>query len=132
MSDANRVVLSGRVTRDTELKFTTGGTAVAEFGLCSNDVRKDKEGNKIETPMFVDVTLWGKAAEGLQPHLTKGTYVVVDGRLKLDTWENDGQKRSKHGVTADKVTLVPGGRPRQQEQVPVGAASANGDDEIPF
>jgi single-strand DNA-binding protein len=107
MSDLNRWVGSGRVTRDTELRYTPNGTAVADVGLCSNRIWS-KDGQKQEEPTFVDVTLWGKQAESLATYLTKGAFVMVEGRLQLDTWETDeGVKRSKLRVVAERVNLGP-------------------------
>ena len=101
MSDYNHVGISGRLTRDAELKFV-GEQAVLEFGLASNRKYKDKE-----KTTFVDVSLWGKMGESLAPYLTKGKHVVVGGRLQLDSWETDGQKRSKLTINADTVDMSP-------------------------
>jgi single-strand DNA-binding protein len=107
MSDLNRWVGSGRVTRDTELRYTPNGTAVADIGMCSNRVWS-KDGQKQEEPTFVDVTLWGKQAESLAEYLTKGAFIMVEARLQLDTWETDeGVKRSKLRLVADRINLGP-------------------------
>jgi len=130
MSDLNRWVGSGRVTRDTELRYTPNGTAVADVGICSNRIWS-KDGAKQEEPTFVDVTLWGKQAESLAQYLTKGAFVMVEGRLQLDTWETDeGVKRSKLRVVAERVNLGPrgssGGKP---QKTTVGEESS---EEVPF
>ena len=107
MSDLNKWIGSGRVTRDTELRHTPNGTAVADVGMCSNRIWS-KDGNKQEEPTFLDITLWGKQAESLSGFLKKGTFIMVEGRLQLDTWETDeGVKRSKLRVVADRVNLGP-------------------------
>jgi single-strand DNA-binding protein len=107
MSDLNKWVGSGRVTRDTELRYTPNGTAVADVGMCSNRVWS-KDGEKQEQPTFVDITLWGKQAESLTQYLTKGAFIMVEGRLELDMWETDeGKKRSKLKVVAERVNLGP-------------------------
>tara|TARA_R110002020_G_scaffold46539_24_gene132423 strand:- start:3376 stop:3753 length:378 start_codon:yes stop_codon:yes gene_type:complete len=123
MSDLNKWIGSGRVTRDTELRYTPNGTAVADVGMCSNRIWS-KDGNKQEEPTFLDVTLWGKQAESLAGFLTKGTFIMVEGRLQLDTWETDeGVKRSKLRVVADRVNLGPrtSSNSRQNEEVAEGA-----------
>jgi|TARA_Y100001973_G_C5198156_1_gene335746 single-strand DNA-binding protein len=107
MSDLNKWVGSGRVTRDTELRYTPNGTAVADVGLCSNR-QWSKDGERQEEPTFLDITLWGKQAEALSEYLTKGTFVMVEGRLSLDTWKTEeGVNRSKLRVVAEKVNLGP-------------------------
>jgi single-strand DNA-binding protein len=122
MSDLNKWIGSGRVTRDTELRYLANGTAVADVGLCSNRVYyKDKQ--KVEEPTFTDVTLWGKQAESLAQYLTKGTSVTVVGRLKLDSWETDGQKRSKLKVVAEEVNL--GSRPKSTPSTDSGYNDSN-------
>ncbi len=127
MSDLNRWVGSGRVTRDTELRYTPNGTAVADVGICSNRIWS-KDGQKQEEPTFVDVTLWGKQAESLAPFLTKGAFVMVEGRLQLDTWETDeGVKRSKLRVVAERVNLGPrtGGNDKRQSNASMEEATAD-------
>jgi single-strand DNA-binding protein len=127
MSDLNRWVGSGRVTRDTELRYTPNGTAVADVGICSNRIWS-KDGQKQEEPTFVDVTLWGKQAESLAPFLTKGAFVMVEGRLQLDTWETDeGVKRSKLRVVAERVNLGPrtGGNDKRQASASMEEATAD-------
>jgi single-strand DNA-binding protein len=106
----NRVILLGNLTRDVELKYTQGGTAVTEVGLAVNDRRKTQSGEWVEETTFVDVTMWGRTAEVASEYLSKGSSILVEGRLKLDTWETDGQKRSKLRVVAERMQMV-GGRP---------------------
>ena len=109
MSDLNEVVLSGRLTRDAELRYTPNGTAVTAIIVASNRIWS-KDSEKQEEATFVDVTIWGKQAESLAKYMTKGRHVMLTGRLKLNKWETDeGDKRSKLTVTAEKVNLTPGG-----------------------
>lgn len=105
----NRVILLGNLTRDPELRYTPSGTAVTDIGLAVNDRRKGQTGEWIEETTFVDVTLWGRTAEIASEYLSKGSSALIEGRLKLDTWETDGQKRSKLKVIGEKLQLV-GGR----------------------
>ncbi len=106
----NRVILVGNLTRDPELRYTPSNTAVTEIGLAVNDRRKNANGEWIEETTFVDVTLWARQAEVASEYLTKGSSVLIEGRLKLDTWEsNDGQKRSKLRVVGERMQML-GGR----------------------
>lgn len=110
MASFNRVILLGNLTRDPELRYIPSGTAVSEIGLAVNDRRKNANGEWIDETTFVDVTLWGRTAEIASEYLTKGSPVLIEGRLKLDSWEGqDGQKRSKMRVVAEKMQLL-GGR----------------------
>ena len=106
MASFNRVILLGNVTRDPELRYITSGTAVTDIGLAVNDRRKGANGEWIEETTFVDVTLWGRTAEVASEYLTKGAPVLIEGRLKLDTWETDGQKRSKLKVIGERMQLL--------------------------
>ncbi len=107
MASFNRVILLGNLTRDPELRYIASGSAVTDLGLAVNDRRKNANGEWVEETTFVDVTLWGRTAEVACEYLTKGSPVLIEGRLKLDTWEgNDGQKRSKLRVTGERMQMV--------------------------
>ncbi len=108
MASYNRVILVGNVTRDIDLKYTQGGTAVTDLGLAVNDRRKNQAGEWIEETTFIDVTLWGRQAEVAGQYLSKGAPVLIEGRLKLDTWETDGQKRSKLRVVGERMQMLGG------------------------
>lgn len=108
MASYNRVTLVGNLTRDIELRYTPSNTAVTDIGLAVND--RVKRGNEwVEEATYVDITLWGRTAEIASQYLTKGSQVLIEGRLKLDTWETDGQKRSKLKVVGDRLVML-GGR----------------------
>ncbi|MCO6454914.1 MAG: single-stranded DNA-binding protein, partial [Pirellulaceae bacterium] len=128
MASFNRVILLGNLTRDIELKYTPGGTAVTEVGLAVNDRRKNQNGDWVEETTFVDVTFWGRTAEVASEYLGKGSSVLIEGRLKLDTWETDGQKRSKLRVVAERMQMV-GGRGGSGGAAGGGQASRGGFDE---
>lgn len=116
MASYNRVVLLGNLTRDPELRYLQSGTAVAEVGLAVNDRRKNAAGEWVDETTFVDVTLWGRTAEVASEYLSKGSPVLIEGRLKLDSWEtNDGQKRSKLKVVCERMQMLggPSGKDRQ-------------------
>jgi single-strand DNA-binding protein len=106
MASFNRVILLGNLTRDVEIKYTPSGLAVTEVGLAVSDRRKNQAGEWIEETVFVDVTLWGRQAEVASEYLSKGSPILVEGRLKLDTWETDGQKRSKLRVVGERMQMV--------------------------
>ena len=107
-SSMNRVFLMGNVTRDPELRYISNGSAVTEIGLAINDRRKSASGEWVEETTFVDVTLWARTAEVAGEYLSKGSPVLIEGRLKLDSWETDGQKRSKLRVVAEKMQMLSG------------------------
>jgi single-strand DNA-binding protein len=112
MANYNRVILVGRLTRDVELRYTQSGMAVTDIGLAVSEKRKSQSGEWIEETTFVDVTLWGRTAELAGEYLNKGSPVLIEGRLKLDTWEQEGQKRSKLKVVCDRLQFLstkPGG-----------------------
>lgn len=145
MASYNRVVLVGNLTRDPELRFTPGNTAVSEIGLAVNDRRKSASGEWVEETTFVDVTLWGRTAEVANEYLSKGSSVLIEGRLKLDTWEKEGKKHSKLRVVAERMQMLggrggggsPGGggggsRGSSRYSEPAEEMSAPPDDDIPF
>lgn len=109
MASYNRVILMGNVTRDIQLRYTPAGTPVTEVGMAVNDRRKNQNGDWVDETTFVDVTFWGRTAEVASEYLSKGSPVFVEGRLKLDTWEKDGQKNYKLRVVCDRMQLL-GGR----------------------
>ena len=109
MASFNRVILVGNLTRDPEVKYTTGGTAVAEIGMAVSRQWFDQKSNeKKEETTFVDVTLWGRQAEVAGEYLSKGRPVLIEGRLQLDTWEDkqSGQKRSKLRVVGEQMQML--------------------------
>jgi single-strand DNA-binding protein len=108
MADLNHVVLIGRLTRDAELKYTSGGQAVCKFSVAVN--RRKKVGDQWEDEAnFFDIVLWGKQGESLQSYLVKGKMVGVDGELRQDRWQQDGQNRSKVEIIANYIQLLGGG-----------------------
>lgn len=105
MASFNRVILVGNLTRDPELRYVAKHTAVSNVGLAVNDrVKRDDEW--VDEATFVDVTFWGRTAEVANEYLIKGSPVLIEGRLKLETWEKDGQKRSKLKVVCDRMQML--------------------------
>jgi len=113
MPNLNKVMLMGNLTRDVELKTTPGNQTVGNLGLAINRKWKTPDGEQREETTFVDCEAWGKTAEILAKYLSKGRPVYLEGRLKLDQWEDkDGQKRSKMRVVIEEFQFVdskPGG-----------------------
>ena len=123
----NRVNISGNLTRDPELRATTGGTQVLSFGMAVNDRRKNQQTGEWEDyPNFVDCTMFGSRAEKVSRYLTKGCNVAVEGKLRYSQWERDGQKRSKLEVIVEEIEFMS----RQQAAEP--APSDAYDEDIPF
>lgn len=112
MSSFNRVILVGNLTRDPELRYTPGGTAVTDIGLAINDRRKDGSGDWADETVFVDVTLWARTAEVACEYMNKGASCLIEGRLKLDQWEKDGKKNSKLRVTGERLQML--GKPSKE------------------
>jgi len=106
-ADINHVVLVGRLTRDAELKSIASGQAVCKFSIAVNRSRKNGEQWEDE-PNFFDVVLWGRRGEALHQYLTKGKMIAVDGELRQDRWQQDGQNRSKVEIVANNIQLLGG------------------------
>lgn len=151
----NRVVLSGNLTRDPELRQTSGGMAVLVFGIAVNDKRKNSQTGVWEDyPNFFDCTMFGTRAEALSKYLSKGIKVAIEGKLRWSQWERDGQKRSKVEVIVDSLDFMSGrnnggssasgavqaapvAQPAQVAGTPVGGATVNTsseayEEDIPF
>ncbi len=115
MKDTNVLVVTGRLTRDAEVKYTSGGMAIGSFSIAVN--RRTKKGDQwVEEASFFDVSLFGKSAEGLAQYLTKGKQVAVEGELRQDRWEQDGQPRSKVYISAINVQLLGGDKKASGQQ----------------
>jgi single-strand DNA-binding protein len=148
----NRVVLTGNLTRDPEVRATGGGLQICKLGIAVNTRRKNSDGQWEEKPNFFRVTVFGRQAESCGQYLKKGRPVAIDGRLEWSTWESEGQKRESVDIIADSVQFL-GGRDdagngngfasgvsptesdvpidsRDFETAPAGAAAA--EDDIPF
>jgi len=108
MPNYNKVILMGNLTRDPEVRYTSGGTAIAKLGIAVNRYWSNKDGQKQEETTFVDVDAFGRQAETIGQYLKKGRPIMVEGRLKLDQWDDKqtGQKRSKLGVVLDRFEFI--------------------------
>lgn len=159
MTGFNKVILAGNLTRDPELRYTPSGTAIAKFGLALNRKWKDQSGEMKEEVTFVDVDAFGKQAELIGQYLKKGQPLLVEGRLRTDSWEDKQtqQKRSRLGVVLEGMTFLGGGsrdggdfgggggsygggapsaRPRPQQSAPPPPANSGDmppeEDDVPF
>jgi len=147
MADLSIAVLVGRLTRDSELKYLPNGSPVCSFSVATSS-RKKKGDQWIDEASFWDIELWGKQAESLQQYLVKGKQVAIEGSMRQDRWEKDGQPRMKVVVNAQTVQLLGGGQDKQpskqetrrqspfadgkQETPRVGAPADGFTDTIPF
>ncbi len=107
MPNFNKVLLMGNLTRDPEMRATPSGTAVCQFGLAVNRIYNNSNGERQEETTFVDIEAWGRQAETISKYVSKGNPLFVEGRLKLDSWENkEGEKRSKMKVVLENMQLI--------------------------
>jgi len=129
-------MLIGHLGKDAELRATAGGQSVASFSIATTENWTDKSGEKKEQVEWHRIVLWGKIADTLQPYLTKGKQVFIEGRLQTRQWEKDGQKHYTTEVKADKIVLLGGGerkehRPASEHERPDSPPVID-DDSIPF
>jgi single-strand DNA-binding protein len=115
MASLNKVMLIGNVTRDPEVKYTPKGSAVADLGLAINRTYTSQSGEKVEEVTYVDVELWGRLAEIAGEYAKKGRPIFIEGRLRIDSWEDkqSGQKRNRLKVVGEGLQLL-GSRPGGQ------------------
>jgi single-strand DNA-binding protein len=149
MASFNKVILAGNLTRDPELRYTPKGTAIARLGIACNRKWKSETGEMKEEVTFVDVDAFGKQAETIGQYLKKGRPILIEGRLRYDTWEDkqSGQKKSKLGVVLENFQFLDSGgnrggegeAPRSRPPAPAAPASEPPDsdvspenDDVPF
>lgn len=143
--DYTLAIVAGRVVKDVELRTIASGNAVASFTVVSNKRWKDKNGDKKESAVFAEVKAWGKTAEFVSKYFQKGSLILVEGELTQETWEKDGQKRSKIVIEAKNIKFagdgtVDGGQDAAPASAPAArtgratapAPAADDDDSIPF
>jgi len=133
MANYNRIVMIGNLTRDPEFRTIPSGQAVCRLGLASNRQFKNRQtGAMIQEVCYVDIDVWGNQAESCRQYLQKGRAILVEGRLKLDTWQdNNGQNRSKHSIVADRIVFLSQGLAAEQaEGASVSAAPKEPENEL--
>ncbi len=146
----NRVMCSGNLTRDPELRATPGGTSVMTFGIAVNDRRRNQQtGEWEDVPNFVDCVMFGPRAESVVRFLSKGSKVAIEGKLRYSSWEKDGVRRSRLEVVVDEIEFMsrnqqasggytPQSQPSQSFAAPAPAAPENppaenfAEDNLPF
>ncbi len=106
MMDLNRVFFTGRLVRDAELKYTTANLPVCQFDIAVNRARRDGDGWVDEVMFLNRISFWGEQAERRAEHLKKGKMILVEGRLRMDEWEKDGQKRRELRVVANHIQIL--------------------------
>ena len=150
----NRVIITGNLTRDPEVRSLPSGTSVCELRVACNGRRKNSEGNWEDDPNYFNVSVWGQQGENCKRYLSKGRGVAIDGRLRWREWETDGQKRQAVDIIAETVQFLGGGGDGQSgngngfsssvsaaasdipvdtaDFVPTSVGSGVADDDIPF
>jgi single-strand DNA-binding protein len=130
MPNFNKVILAGNLTRDPELRYTPKGVAIAKLGLAINRNWTTETGEKKEETTFVDVDAFGRQAEVIGQYLKKGRPILIEGRLRLDQWDDKqtGQKRSRLGVVLEGFSFLDSGRgegaPAPEPSAPRATAAA--------
>lgn len=128
MASFNRVILLGNLTRDAELRYAPGSnTPVARTAIAVNYKTRDKD----ET-MFIDITVFGRQAEVLSSYATKGTRLLIEGRLSQSTWQQDGQKRSKHEIIVNSFKFLSSKKDAGRPTEPTDFPDVGDDEDIPF
>lgn len=116
MAGYNRIILIGNLTRDPEHKQLASGQAVCRLSIASNRQFKNRQtGSMVQEVCYIDIDVWGAQADSCRQYLQKGRPVLVEGRLKYDTWDANGQTRGKHSVVADRVVFLSAGAPSTDE-----------------
>ena len=126
----NRVVLTGNLTREPELKRTQSGMAILNMGIAVNDRRKNSQtGEWEDVANYIEMVMFGSRAEAISGYLSKGSKVGVEGKLRYNTWERDGQKRSKLDVIVDEIEFLSFADSKKADNKPDTGVY---DDDIPF
>ncbi|MBQ1840989.1 MAG: single-stranded DNA-binding protein [Atopobiaceae bacterium] len=134
----NLVMVTGNLTRDPELRQTQGGTPILSFGVAVNDKRKNQQGEWVDYPNYVDCVVFGLRAEKLATFMTKGMKVAIEGKLHYQSWEKDGQKRSKLEVVVDNIDFMSKSSQQQhpynvpQQQVPQAPQQAQPQQQVAY
>ncbi|PAF46509.1 single-stranded DNA-binding protein [Helicobacter sp. 12S02634-8] len=122
----NKVIMVGNLTRDVELRYLPSGSALATLGLASNRRYKKQDGSQGEEVCFIDVKLFGRAAEVANQYLHKGSKVLIEGRLTLESWtDQSGTKKSKHTITAESMQMLDGKASTSTEDTPYTPYESN-------
>ena len=123
MASFNRIIMMGNLTRDPDYKQLASGQSVCRLSLASNRQFKNRQtGTMVQEVCYVDIDVWGPQADSSNQYLRKGSAILVEGRLKFDTWQDaEGQRRSKHAIVADRVTFLPASQTVSSDEVTASA-----------
>ncbi|MGL4525032.1 MAG: single-stranded DNA-binding protein [Spirochaetia bacterium] len=135
MTDINNLTIMGRLTKDCEMKYSSGGMAIVSFSIAVNLSERDSSGQWEDKASFFDVTLFGNQAESLSSYLAKAQQVCVQGHLKQERWNSDGVMHSRVKIVANRVNLVGGGKketPPNNQSAKVVQSNSDFEDDIPF
>jgi single-strand DNA-binding protein len=134
MAGVNKVILIGNLGADPEVRYTANGTAVAKFRVATTERFTDRQGNRQERTEWHRVTAWGKLAEICGQYLSKGRTVYIEGKIRSDTWEQEGVKRYSYEIVADTMQMLGTGRGQEREPEPPFVPPEGGvpEDDIPF
>ena len=138
MASFNKVILMGNLTRDPDVRLAgVNGMKVARLGVAINERRRDRNGQMIDFPVFIDVDAWDRLADLCGQYLSKGSTILVEGRLQMDSWEKDGVRHQKLKVRASVIKFIPRGeRPGASglasPQAPQTGSMESDPDDIPF
>lgn len=131
MASFNKIILAGNLTREPELRYIPN----TDKAVCKNALAVSRKYKDKEETMFIDIVVFGKLAEIMDEHLTKGSNILVEGRLTQNTWEQDGQKRTKHEITVESFQMLGGKREKDGDYSGASRPQDSGDineDDIPF
>ncbi len=129
----NKVILVGNLGADPELRYTASGTAVAKFRIATSETFTDRQGSRQERTEWHRITAWGKLAEICGQYLSKGRMVYIEGRIRSDTWEQEGVKRYSYEIVADTMRMLGPGRGEREAEAPFSPPEGGvPDDDIPF
>jgi single-strand DNA-binding protein len=141
LENINRVIISGNLTREPELRATQGGTTILSLGVAVNDRRKNRQTGEWEDHAnFVDCAMFGRRADSVSRYLRKGTHVTIEGKLRYESWEKDGERKSRLSVLIDNIEFQNRGEgERPTYETPVARSPQTSpqdaglyDEEIPF
>jgi len=134
MAGINKVILIGNLGADPEMRYTASGTAVAKFRIATTEKFTDRQGNRQERTEWHRVTAWGKLAEICGQYLAKGKQVYIEGKIRSDTWEQEGVKRYSYEIIADTMQMLGQGRgPEREPEAPFEPPPGGvPEDDIPF
>jgi single-strand DNA-binding protein len=120
----NRVILVGRVGGDPQIRYTSGGQAVANFSIATDESYKNKDGEKVKKTEWHRCVIWGKLAEIVEQYVTKGSLLYLEGKISTSEWEKDGEKKTSKDIVCDTMRMLGGNeREERQEKTPKKADS---------